>query len=287
MHLMVYRYDGCLIRHLYRRFWPKSDKPFGARNSCYRVVQGLVAQQWFQGVRLPSLTGIGAGHLFLTLGPKGRQLVAEQLGLSRSDLQRLRKIETPFAAAHHAAICDFRLELELACERTGRAELAEWVPERRLRTPPILKVKDPRPSYDAEAPAMIPLIADGEFSVVIADGRSQSYRLEIDMGTIPSKRIRARLRAYLAHADKDDRPVLWVVLDKARREAIVQWALEEAEGLGDDASLFWVTEATSIEEQTILGPIWWVVDGPMMALIPSASGQGSAATGGDRAWKRS
>src|SRR5581483_7211935 len=116
LHLMVLSYDGCLISHLFRRFWPQRGLSSRPSNSCYRRIEQLVAGGWLQATRLPSLSGGGAGHQFVTLGPRGRQLVADYLGLGRSELRRLREVTTPFALAHHSATCDFRLALEIACE---------------------------------------------------------------------------------------------------------------------------------------------------------------------------
>src|SRR5688572_28599274 len=94
--LLIYRLGSCAVLHLYELFWPPSDTKPGPRNSCYRRVRQLISAGYLDADRLPSLTGLGAGRLFLTLGPKGRNAVAEQLGLSRSELQRLRHIQTPF-----------------------------------------------------------------------------------------------------------------------------------------------------------------------------------------------
>jgi len=193
-------------------------------------------------------------------------MVAEYLQLSRSDLHRLRDIQTPFAAAHHFALCDFRLNLELACEEAAM-ELSEWVPERVLRTPPVVKVPDPRPPKGSPS-SLIPLIPDGEFLLTLRDSRSQSFRVEIDLATISRKRLAQRLRGYLAHAKKDDRPVLWIVPDAARKQAIVEWASAEAREIGADPTLFWITQASLISEDSVLGPIWQVIGGPTMALDP-------------------
>src|SRR5262245_21995254 len=112
MHLMVFSYDGCLIRHLARRFWKDATRAAPPSTDCYRRIGQLVRAGWLHTARLPSLTGTGAGHQFVTLGPRGRQLVADYLGLARSELRRLRDVTTPFALAHHSAICDFRVAVE-------------------------------------------------------------------------------------------------------------------------------------------------------------------------------
>lgn len=266
--LMVYNYDGCAIAHLANRFWKSGTKKFGPRSAFYRRIRLLVDAGYLRSARLPPLNGNGgSGKAFITLGDKGRQVIADYLRLSRSDLRRLREIETPLMAAHHLEICSIRLALELACEQHG-IELTEWRSERELRLPPIVKVQDPRPPAGSPA-ILIPLIPDGEFSLRLPDGRTGSLRLECDRGTVAPKRVRARCRAYFAYTAKDARPVLWVVPDQARRDAITSWALAEAGRLALDPTLFWITTKDQVNETTILEPIWQVVGGPLMALVPA------------------
>lgn len=86
------------------------------------------------------------------------------------------------------------------------------------------------------------------------------------MGTIASKRIRARLRAYLAYAGTDERPVLWVVPDQRRLDALNEWARHEAAAVAADPTIFWLTTQEHISQGRILGPIWQIVGGPNVAL---------------------
>jgi hypothetical protein len=293
--LTIYEYDGCGVTHLYRKFWHQSKDTDDPGNACYRRIQQLVTHGWLQATRLPSLTGLGGGRHFLTLSSKGRQLVADHQGLSRSTLRRLREIETPFAAAHHWACCDFRLALELACERNSQASLDEWVSERELRGRPIVKVPDPRPSDPAISRPLIPLISDGEFRLSFPGGLTAAYRVEIDLGTISRKRIAARLRAQLVHAKRDERPVLWVVPNPARQQAISTWAIDEASVLSADPTIFWLTQRARVNHTTVLTPIWDVVAGPRLALVPeavliskSSNLNGTirfSSDGGDNSWK--
>jgi Replication-relaxation len=279
MMLTVYRLGGCATSHLLERHWPPVTKKFGARNSCYRRVQQLGEAGYLEAVRLPSLSGLGAGRSFLTLGSLGRRAVAEHLGLSRSELHHLRHIETPIIGAHHLRICDFRVSLELACDAQPGVELAEWTSERELRARPIVRIKDPRPE-NRSAPALIPLIADGEFRLNFADATHIDLRFEMDMATIPVKRMRPRLRAYLAHTAADERPVLWVVPDERRLKSVAQWAAEEADSLRADPTIFWLGLQDHARRSTILGPIWQVVSGPVMSLVPSDLLTGVSAHGG-------
>ncbi len=262
----VYSLDGCQIADL-RWLWPQGDKPFGPRNSCYRRIGELVSAGYLRAERLGSASGLGRGPYFLTLGPRGRALLAERLQLSKSDLHRLREIRAPFVAAHHLAICQFRTVLTIACRNTGLAKLVEWKSERELRIPPVPRVEDPRPS-DGRTPHAIPLIPDGEFTLAYPDGAAVVFKIEQDMGTIPRKRLAPRLRAQLLYSKQDHRPFLWVLPNKVRLDSVADWAQQEARLLQIDPSLIWLTTQDRIDEHSILHPIWQVLGGPLISLVP-------------------
>ncbi len=142
---LVYSFDRCSREHILRRFWAKNGASGpGPESACHRRIAKLITSGFLTADRLPSLTGVGSGKSLLGIGPRGRVLLSDVLGLSRSELNRLRQLQSPFAAAHHLAICDVRLFLEQAVGRLSQVELSEWVSERELRTPPITRVRDPQ-----------------------------------------------------------------------------------------------------------------------------------------------
>jgi hypothetical protein len=266
---LVYAYDTCSADHLCARFFEASPTPgkYGPQVTCYRRIARLRQAGYLTGYRLPSLSGMGSGKLLLGLGPNGRKLLAEYLQLARSELKQLKQVVTPVLGAHHLAVCDVRLAVELACESRPGVSL-DWVSERELRNQPIVKVKDPRSQPEGVAAPEIPLIPDGQLSIVLADGAEQAFWLEVDLGTIPSKRMQTKLAGYLALSQHA--PILWVVPDQRRLEAIASWALKLSERLQTDPSIFWITTRAEITSQAVLGPIWRVVGGPQAhALIPT------------------
>src|SRR5919197_1339948 len=84
--LMTYRYDGLVVSQIRRRFWPS----FGARSPMYERLARLVAADYIRSIRLPALTRLGSGPTFYTLGPASYPLLKELLGLTHSDIKRLR-----------------------------------------------------------------------------------------------------------------------------------------------------------------------------------------------------
>src|SRR5215208_4000807 len=273
---LVYAYDTCSADHLCARFFSASPTPgrYGPQVTCYRRVARLRQAGYLTAYRLPSLSGMGSGKLLLGLGPKGRKLLAEYLQLPRSQLKQLKQVVTPVLGAHHLAVCDVRLALELACEGRPGVSL-DWVSERELRNQPITRVKDPRPQPEGVTAPDIPLIPDGQLTITLPEGAEQTFQLEVDLGTIPAKRMLSKLAGYLALAM--DSPILWVVPDQRRLEAIANWALKLSKALEIDPSIFWISTKAQITPQAVLGPIWRVVGGPEAhALIP----EGQKVTGG-------
>ncbi|MFN0071277.1 MAG: replication-relaxation family protein [Chloroflexota bacterium] len=245
--VMIHTYDGCLVQDIWRRFYPSS----GARAAVYTRLQRLAEAGYLARHQLPALYGRGSGRTFLTLGPKGRQMLAEHLELPRTELKRLRELTAPLLGAHHGAINAFRVSLELACE--SAAVHCEWTNERELRNPPTVRIEDP------QTHALVALIHDGVFRLTLAGGLSQDYALEMDMGTMAPKRMRSKLRAALLHGRDDPKPVLYIVPDRPRADLLSKWTIEEAGVLDVDPSVIWISCRDDIDEHCILTPCWQVV----------------------------
>jgi hypothetical protein len=157
-------------------------------------------------------------------------------------------------------------------EQSGTGvQLLEWIPERELKRPPLRPV-DPKTKTTA------PIIPDAALTLQLADGRKQALYLEQDMATVAPRRMRDKVRLYLAHdAGQPRLPfILLVTTTAARRAALAAWIHEEAAWLRDrtgvpaDATRFFLTVAEQLTEQTVLHqPIWQVVDGPhCFSLLP-------------------
>lgn len=257
--LFVYLTNGSTIDRLTRRFWRNVVAP----SACYERVAKLVAGGYLTAVRLPSTSGVGSGRLLVTLGPRSYPVLQKRVGLSRAEFHHLRHSYGLFFVEHGLATADLIIALQLACERSSSVTLVELVSERELRRVPM-RVEDP------EGSRTYCLIPDLVFRLRTG-GVEQTFRAEIDLGTVAPKRLRERLRGYLLGVAVDSSPVLFVVPSLARQGAIVDWALAEATKLpGADPTLFWITTSKAISENTILvGPIWQIAGGPQaMALIP-------------------
>ena len=173
--LMAYEYSGVSLDLIRRRFWPLSK----SHTPCSERVSTLVKLGYLQGKRLPSIAGIGSGKAFLTIGPKSRPILAKVVGVTKTHLMRARLYSPPFIA-HHLAICDFRLSLELAAEVSDILELEEWKCDRELE----VKVEDLGTQNN------MLLVPDGSFTLALPEGVNQTFYLEVDMGTLAARRLR-------------------------------------------------------------------------------------------------
>lgn len=70
------------------RFFPTNTA--GARAACYRRVSLLIRNGYLAANYMPFLANTGRGRALLTLGPQGRLLVSQLLGVPRSEIGRVR-----------------------------------------------------------------------------------------------------------------------------------------------------------------------------------------------------
>lgn len=250
IQILIWTYElrGCTADHIRFRFFPTP----GARSACYTRIQKLVDAEYLASLRLPARYGIGSGKAFLTPGPGARPVLAEILGLSRAELGRIR-MDAPPVIAHHLAICDTRLAVELAAERSSVFTLREWHGDGAVS----LRVTDPKTE------STIPLIPDSSFVLALPDGTEQTFLLEQDMGTVAAKRMRTRFRGYLSRPAELMAPVLIVAPDRGRLVALTAWAVEEARTPRTDPTVFWLSTARQLTPETVIAaPIWQVAGGP-------------------------
>ena len=239
--IMVQAYDGCTISHINTRYF--SAESFGS--ACYRRVRLLVRHDYLQTTRLPS-RGLGTGKAFVLLGDAGRAVLAEAYDLPRSELKRQRFPRSVLFAEHHAAICDVRVALELACERSGVFALVAWTTERELREAP-LRVRDPHTTKQ------LSVVPDGRFTLRLATGIEQTFDLEVDMATLTThQRLTSKLAASVLLAQQEHVPVLYVVPDAKRQDAITRITLEEAARRSLDPTLILVTTKDQIRAERLL-----------------------------------
>ena len=247
---MVHAYRGCTTQQLHTRFW-LATSPLSA---CYRRVARLLETDYLAARRQPSLTGLGSGKRFLTLGPAGRFLVAQRLGLPLDAVARPDPA-SPIFVQHHEAVGDFRIALELAVRDGSEVAIRAWIDETRLRQEPM-RVPDTSTRQGRTGTRSLTLVPDGQF-ILAHDGRRQTFFLEMDMGTIPLSWLHLKVRAYLIALATSPAPVLFVTNTKERATQIERTVDRQATELGGDPSLFFTTTRDQVTRHTVLSaPVW-------------------------------
>jgi hypothetical protein len=269
---MVCAYRGCTTEQIHARFWRPGSSP----SACYRRIALLVDADYLRAFRLPSLTGIGSGKRFLTIGPRGRAcLLARGSGVVAGTLAQA--AFTPLFAEHHLAIGDFRLSLELAAEAASGVQLTDWTPEAALRRHPLRVVPS---SERGSRQQTITIVPDGAFTLTYGDRRQRCF-LEIDMGTIAPPRLRLKARGYLLHDATRSTPVFFVVPGDGRARQLSETVQDETRGLSRSPSTFFIATRDRVTPDTVLAfPIWEQVGVPgRQAIVRSsvqATGRGAA-----------
>jgi hypothetical protein len=141
--------------------------------------------------------------------------------------------------------------LEAACQVSPLFLVTEWVNESTFRQSPLV-------GEDPETKKQIMVIPDAGFTLVSqATGRQAEFYLELDLSTVSLKALRHRIRGYLLRHLQS--PVLFVVPDAKRQNAIASVAGVEAKRLKANPTTIWITQKAQITPETVLATPWIVV----------------------------
>lgn len=252
--LMVYRFGGATIELLQRRFWPSAR----SKAIYYRRIQALIAFDFLKAIRTANPHTGYHGVLWLSIGPKAKQLVADALGIPVDNVREPSRTISPIRVAHTNLLHQIRLSLELAELYYPTLIIFNWLSEDYFKSSPLAFSFGPSQVERVLHP-------DGAFSVQIPSARFSAF-IEADRSTITSLAdLQTRFRDYLLFSRtlKTPRPVLWVVPTAQRLNQLQRLASQEAQALRDDRTIFFITTKDQVTEHTLLfSPIWTVVDGP-------------------------
>jgi len=243
--------NGCGVDHIQRRLWSGT---LGS-SSCYRRIAALSRVHYLHTERLPSYSGVGSGKALIRLGYKGRRLLSSSKDPHRV-IQPNGGIGT-FFARHHFAICDFRIALEREIEQLKDPSLVDWVSEQTLRREGIGVLAPLRASTHLPV-RRGKVVPDGAFTLNRA-GVHQAFLFEQDQGTMSTKRLHQKLRAYMELQIESGLrlPVLFVVPNLSRTVRLQAVAVTEAKKLTADPSAVFVTTSNEVDRGRILTRAVW------------------------------
>jgi hypothetical protein len=257
---------GCATQHILDRNW------FGVRwlSRVHKAIKDLEDAGFIVRRRLPSRTEVGSGQYWLNLTRLGRDVLKE-LGASAETVDCAPKYPPLYTFLHDIQVRDVALILERATQGHPQVTLASWMNEHELRRAPF---RVPDSANPASAPSEA--VPDAAFTLALGNGSRKRLFLEVDRETVGPLRLRERLRTQLTwlptHAKGS--PVLFVVPTPKRQAQIAALAAAVAEKLSTSPRLFWIAQADQVTATTILAePIWSVVGGPLVTLLPPAVGQ--------------
>jgi hypothetical protein len=251
---MAYNYNGVIIETIKKRFWPTAT----AKQTYYFRIQQLITAGYLRSIKTSNpLTGF-FGVLWIVHGSKSIDIIAEALELPISQITPGARSVNSLRVAHSTLINDIRVAMEMTQEHYPTLTQLEWYPEHYFKTNPLII----RPVVSAQERTLEP---DSAFSIQIPQGRLRAF-VEADRSTVSNhQRLLTKFRDYmlLTRTLKTPRPVLWVVPTETRIQMLQTLALQAADELKDDPTIFFLTTRDKVTQHSILfQPIWKVVAGP-------------------------
>lgn len=258
---LVYHYDGLTTDLILKSTYPSpSSHSYG-----YSRIARLSKSDFLHQTRLPSITGVGSGQSFYTLGREGRKALASLWDVPRVSLLRSDVPSSLFFIAHHLQTCETRLTITQATLRPNSpAKLKCWITERELRAQ-TSKV----PIDDGQGKKLIP---DAYFVLNTETGEEAGFCVETDMGTVSSRRWMEKILLYSLSAFP---AVLITVPHSKRKEELLALVMEQAREQRLDPTRFWFAVNEEIRKETILNePVWSIAGLGASILLPTALNNG-------------
>ena len=254
--------DRQLVQAVYEHRLLRQDQIqrlfFPSRNTANRRLQFLYQHGFLQRLALPIRLGEGRPQAVYALDARGADLIAARLGIDRGELhwQKAGAQASFYFLEHTLAINDFRIAITQAAQRRGH-RIVRWIDEREVKA---LQMRVPAPATDKHR-RHLPVVPDSYFEYEAGSKRS-GFFLEMDMGTMATKRFRDKVKAFLIYKRDGfyqrqfgihSLRVL-TVAPSPRRLRSLKRATEQAQG----RALFWFTTQHAVEADQLLQPAWQV-----------------------------
>jgi len=234
---------------------------FPSRNTANERLKRLYQHRFLQRRWLPVEYGQGAGQAIYLLDRRGADLVAEKLGIPRDAIGWRRtwnQVNSPFLQ-HRLMVNDIRIAFTLAAKQEGY-RVERWLDQDDLAVnPPRVAITTP-----SGAVREVALIPDAYLVLNLGDRRA-CFFMEADRGTVPGRRWRERVQAYLAYVRGGgyeerfgSRSLRVVVICTGEgRARSLRRATERVGG----SALFWFTRLSQVKEDSVLAGKIWQADG--------------------------
>jgi len=243
-------------------------------NRARERLQKLFHNGYLDRVFLSNENGCGRREFVYTLGPKGREVVADEEGCFVDQVpygyRRQANREGHGNLRHALAVAEFKVALVQACSVKGAA-LEDWKDEAELKiNGRAERVTDFKTGKD------IRFLPDAYFQLRNREGRSACCFLEMDFSTLSHRRWRERIRAYHAYLHdghfrrrfkmKSFRALVVTRPDyrkRSRRDNLMQ----TVRGEGVDGSIFLFTVLDDVCAEKALTSVWKGLDSLMHGIV--------------------
>ena len=196
----VYKHGFMTVEQIELAFFPPPAARTSPSSAAYERVRQLWLWGYLERVELPVPRMLG-GRLpcLFALGRKAVSVVAADLGKGTRPVhqRRLDRLDDQ-NIDHDLKAAAFWAHLR-ALIRGKKVKSWHWTSERDIKAE-RRRIKDP------ETNKWLPVIPDGEFRLVYPSGDVQYCFLEIDMDSMPEKRIRQKMRAFDLYLTRAMRP---------------------------------------------------------------------------------
>ncbi len=264
----VGKYRLILGDQLRQIHWPKTEQKSHAESR----LRLLYHAGWLD--RIPMLDGISRPRVVYFLGKSGRTYVRDRWNVLPEALgtrPAKEKLHDLLFLKHHLDTVQIAINVTCAAEQLD-GQVSEFRSEWVLRA---LSRRDK---------ALLPLIPDA-FVTLDLRGRSQSFCIELDRGSVHTRAWRERLAAYwkwthsTAYSRDFGSPAILIVVSSEghsalrRLEALKQLIETEAKLSGQDPSLFCLTTLNEATTSSVLTDGVWRIGGEAepQSLMPSSA----------------
>jgi len=245
----VYHYRVMSQAHIHRLLFTDKNPNVAQRRLFLLYHNGYLDRRF-----LPRIGGIVTSPVLYLLDKLGSEYLIRQCGYDEIRWQSSDNKVGYEYLEHLLAINTFRVEVAVACRESGY-RLLTWQDDTTLKQ-----------DYDRVTVAgitkSVAVIPDGYFVIVTPDGASPLF-LELDRGTMTSKRYKQKIAAYLAYARSDlcekrfgTRKFRVLTVTESQQRAV---NLKRAtEGMGGQRRFWFGVLSEMTSDAVLTAPVWKV-----------------------------
>jgi len=273
----VYHHGFLTVEHIELAFFPPCDTRTSSSSAAYDRTRSLWLWGYLEKVELPVARMLG-GRLpcLFAIGTRAVSTLAASLGNGTRPVheRRLDRLDDR-NIDHDLRAASFWANLTVLARSATLIQEWAWTAERDIRA-------QKRFAVDPDTNKSRTIAPDGEFRVVYSDGDIQLGFLEVDMGTVPLRQFRKKMRGFDLYlndrygARKNVIPEVYVLAHSQRRLEELRDATNAA--IADDSQVgYFFATFPVLEPMAFADTCWQDLSGEQNCLLfPKAFPDASA-----------